>query len=593
MAGHKITGFLGMVPRTAERLLPDMAAQIAENANLTSGEIMPMRIPYMVHAPATISNYFAAFRAEYNGSEKWRLWETDIDVIRGPLSPDVEARYYWTGDGCPRYATFTNFGTTDWALGIPSPTVQPTAAHVGGTGSAVSRSYCYTFYQPATGEETGPSSPSAIVAGKVDGTWTISGFSNTPANTRAANFNTAGLKQRLYRTAGNTASWQLVEERAVSTANWTDTLSDSVILGDELISSGWEPPPVGLKGIIVLPNGSAVGFYGNQILYSEPYQMHAWPLAFRYQVESEIVGIAAYGTTVIICTKTRPFVATGVTPESVTVESFSEVWPCLSKRSVCSVGDGVVFATRHGLAYIGQSGNDILTKNLYTAEEWYPLNPSSMTVRVSDGRLFVAYVPDGGAARQLMRIDQGEAAQLTSFAGDCNTLYVDPLNGRLYLVSDKVYLFDGTYGTRNTFVWKSKQIELPEPVNFGAVLIEWQGTMTATEVQAAYSQFVADQAANLAVISAHIKVGAFGQIGFNTDPINGATGVAEPRSPSETLEYTLFDHDSPVFTQRVVSGQPFRLPGGYKTDVIAHQLVGNVRVKYIKIAETMLGLKSV
>lgn len=593
MAVQKITGFLGLIPRTSERLLPDMGAQIAENVNLTSGDIKPTSIPSVAFVPGTQAQFYAAFRAEYNNTEKWRVWDKDIDIIRGPLSPDVEARYYWTGDGCPRYATFTNFGTTDWALGIPSPTVQPAASHAGGTGSAVSRSYCYTFYQPSTGEETGPSSPSNIIAGKVDGTWTISGFSSTPANSRAANFNTAGLKQRLYRTAGNSASWQLVAERAVSTADWTDALSDSAILGDELISSGWEPPPVGLKGIIVLPNGSAVGFYGNQILYSEPFQMHAWPLAFRYQVESEIVGIAAYGTTVIICTETRPFVATGVSPESVTVESFSEVWPCLSKRSVCSVGDGVVFATRHGLGYIGQSGNDIITKGLYTAEEWYPLDPASMVVRVSDGRLFVSFIPDGGSTRQLVRIDMGEAAQLTSFSGNCNTLYVDPLNGRLYLVSDKVYLFDGTFGSRNTFVWKSKQIELAEPVNFGAVLIEWQGTMTPTEVQAAYQRFIDDQAANQVVIAAHIHVGAFGQLGFNTDPINGATGVAEPRSPGETLEYTLFDHDSPVFTQRVVSGQPFRLPGGYKTDVIAHQLVGNVRVKYIKIAETMLGLKSV
>lgn len=593
MASQKITGFLGLIPRNSERLLPDMAAQIAENVNLTSGEIMPTRVPYLVYAPSTIGEYFAAFRAEYHGAEKWRLWETDVDIIRAPLSPDVEARYYWTGDGCPRYATFTNFGTTDWALGIPSPTIQPTATHSGGTGSAVSRSYCYTFYQPSTGEETGPSSPSAIVSGKVDGTWTISGFSNTPVNTRAVAFNTVGLKQRLYRTAGNSASWQLVAERAVSLANWTDAASDSAILGDELISSGWEPPPVGMKGIIVLPNGAAVGFYGNQILFSESFQVHAWPLAYRHQVESDIVGIAAYGTTVIICTKTRPFVATGGSPESVSIESFSEVWPCLSKQSVCSVGDGVVFATRHGLAYIGQSGNDIITKSLYTAEEWNPLNPASMVVRVADGRLFIGYIPDGGYIRQLLRIDRGEAAELTAFSGDCNALYVDTLSGRLYLVSDKVYLFDGAYGSRNTFVWKSKQIELTELVNFGAALIDWQGTMTPTEVQAAYSQFVADQSANQVVISDSLQVGAFGQVGFNTDPINGASSIVEPRSPAESLEYTIFDHDTPVFSINVVPGVAFRLPSGYKTDVISHQLVGNVRVKSIKIAETMTGLKSV
>ena len=591
-AAQKITGFLGVLPRTSERLLPEMAAQAAENINLTSGEIRPVRPPYQAFIPSINAEHYAAYRAFNGTTEKWRAWTVDVDVAKGPLSPDVEQRYYWTGDGCPRYATFTNFGTTDWALGLPAPTTQSTASHTGGTGSAVTRSYCYTIYQPSTGEESAPSTASVVASGKVDGTWTISGFSAVPTNDRVVNYNTAGLYQRLYRTSGTTADWQLVGERAHSTGNWTDTLTDAQILGDGLVSLGWAPPPVAMKGIITLPNGSLAGFYGNELLFSEPYQPHAWPSSYRYQTESEIVGIAAYGTTVVVCTKTRPYIADGVTPDFVTMQSIGNVWPCMSKRSVCSVGDGVVFATKHGLAYVGSAGAQIFTHSLYTVEEWTPLNPASMHCVQADSRVYMRYKPDDGQVR-VLKLDMQEAAILSSYSVDCNTLYTDPLNGKLYVIKRDVELFDGLYGELMTFNWKSKAFEFPERINLGAGLIEYEGTMTATEVQAAYALQQADTAANQAVINAGLAVGAFGQAGFNVDPVDGAFGITTPRSPDEFLTYTLFDHEQAVATVQVISGQAFRLPSGYKTDVVTHQMVGNVRVRYLKVAESMVGLKQV
>lgn len=590
MFAQKVTGFLGITPRTAERLLPDLGAQIAENVILTSGELIPMRPAYPVHFPG--SERKTAYRAYDGTTEKWMTWTSDIDVTKAPLSPDVEARYYWTGDGCPRYAKFSEINVTSYAVGIPNPTLKPAITVAGGVGSTVNRSYCYTFFQPDTGEESGPSPVADIVSGKVDGTWTITNFSGVPANDRAANYRTAGLKQRLYRTTGTTGSWQLAAERTVATTSWTDTLTDGQIPGDDLVSRGWEPPPVGLLGLITIPNGCTVGFVGNQLCYSEPYQPHTYPKTYRHQTESPIVGIAAYGTTVVVCTQTRPYVADGVTPDAVTLQAVSNIWPCKSKRSVASAGDGVVFATETGLAYVGQAGEQIITKNFFTAEEWRPLVPSSMHVRVIDNRIYILFLENGAATRRLLRLDIGEAAALTSFSSKCQSIYADPLNGYLYLVGNEVALFDGLYGQRETFVWQSKEIELAESVNPAAALIEWQGTMNSTEVQSAYSIYNAEVTVNQTIINAHKTVGALAQIGFNTDPINGASALVPPHVPAERLTYTLLDHGVARFTQDVLPGKPFRLPAGYKTDVLAHQLVGNVRVKYLKVAESMLGLKA-
>lgn len=590
MSGHKITGFLGIIPRTAERLLPDMAAQIAENVILSSGELRPMRKPYQVHVPSVVAQMFAAYRAFDGTTEKWRTWQVDIDIVKAAISPDVEQRYYWTGDSCPRYATFTNFGTTDWALGLPAPSAAVTAAPTGGAGATVSRFYAYTYINDK-GEESAPSPVSALTSGKVDGTWTISGFVAAPTNDRVINYNQSGLKQRLYRTAGDNASFQLVAERTAAATDWVDTVLDAAMLGDDLISDGWLPPPADLKGVISLPNGALAGFRKNQLCFSEPYQPHAWPVSYRFQTESDIVGIAAYGTTVVACTKTRPYVADGVEPSSVTTQAVSEVWPCLSKQSVCSVGDGVVFATKHGLAYVGLQGTNIMSRDIFTVEEWGPMDPSTVVTRAANGRMYLLYKPATSAQSQLLRIDRGEAAQVTMLAADCNTLYVDPLNGELYVVSKEVYLYDSLYGSRNVFVWRSKEIELQQPLNLGAGLVEWVGTLSVTEIQAAYALRQADVAENQAVINAKVAVGANNQIGFNTDPINGAFGIDDPSTVEEYLTYTLYDHDEPVISIDVLPGRAFRLPAGFKTDVVAHQLAGNVRVKYLKVAETMDGLR--
>lgn len=588
----KITGFLGQTPRTAARLLPDMGSTTAENINLTLGEIRPVRGPLLAYTPADPNlSYNTAYRAVNGPSEKWRTWLGDIDVAKGPFATDVEARYYWTGDGCPRYAKFTDFGVTEYALGIPTPANKPTIAASGGVGSTISRTYLYTFYQPSTGEESSGSPLGDIASGKVDGTWTISGFSGTPANDRTIPYNTAGLKQRLYRTAGTAASLQLVAERDVSTGNWTDTLTDSQILGDEYVSSGWVPPPVGLTGIMSLPNGSLVGFVGTLVCYSEPYQPHAWPVAYQNGCDFPVVGVSAFGSTVVAATQAKPYVFDGVDPASVTPQRIDTVWPCLSKRSVVSVGDGVIYATSYGLAYIGASGPDIWTKAFYTSEEWGPLNPATMVGATAEGRVFMLYTPTGSSPRMLV-FNVGEAATLTELALACTELYADPTDGRLYLVDKTVTRWNDSPGEKMLFNWWSKEIELGEPCNYGAAKVDWVTTTTEADAANILAAYQAALNANQAALGIATNSGAFNRDAMNALTLNGSR-IKAPPVGEDVLTFTLYANGVEVYSQKVLSNEAFRLPSGYKSDFVSIRLAGNVRVKSVKMAETMQGLRAV
>jgi len=431
------------------------------------------------------------------------------------------------------------------------------------------------------------------VTGKVDNTWTLAGFIAAPTNDRVVSYNQAGLKQRLYRTSGTSGAFQLVAERTAAATDWADTVLDANMLGDDLITNGWVPPPVGLKGLISLPNGALAGFYNNQLCFSEPYQPQAWPLSYTFETDSPIVGIAAYGTTVVVCTKTRPYVADGLTPDAVTMQSVTDVWPCLSKRSVCSVGDGVVFSTSHGLAYVGMSGVTITTRDLFSPDVWEGMGPSSTVCRSANGQLYILYSPVGGVQTELLRIDSLERGVAVTLEADANMLYIDPMSSGVFFVKKEVYQLDALYGSRAPYVWRSKEIEFQRPCNLGAGLIEWVGTMSPTELAAAYALQAAQIASNQVIINSGVSVGALNQANFNVDPINGAFGVAPIPSPAADLVYTLLDKDTqPIVSVNVEPGKMFRLPAGYKTDVVTHQLQGNVQVRYLKMAETPTDLRS-
>ena len=650
MAGIRIAPFMGMLPRVAERLLGDGAAVDATNVNLTSGEIRPIKRPLLVHKPAGLGPWLSVYRAEHNDAQVWLAWSRDVDIVRAPLPPAVEPRYYWTGDGEPRYAEFSDLPSTFYALGVPRPLAAPSVSPSGGVGADVTRVYVYTFYS-ALHEESAESPASALVTGKVDGTWSITGMDDFPANSgtgaashsggvttftntgnhwlrvgdevvisgstvavsevtsasvfkvpgnftgatswaRKAPWNTTGMKRRLYRSAGTTGTFQLVHDDVGTSYN--DTLTDAQILGDELISQSWEPPPANLRGLVALPNGALAGFFNNHLCYSEPYQPHAWPIEYRRATDFEIVGIESFGTTVVACTKGRPYIAQGTEPENVVLESVDKVWPCLSKRSVVSIGDGVLYATSHGMAYVGMGGSQIWTEAFYSREEWLPLDPSSMVAAAAEGRVFVRFIGTDGLKGILLFSPFEASMYLTMLNLVLDELYADPRNGKLYLVDAKgVSRYDAGVGQRLGYSWKSKEYHLPNPINLGAAKVEFVGEASDADYAQAQADYDAAVAYNQTLLPSYSGFGALNGAAINASELNGSNLEPAALPDIESMTFTLYCDGRAVYSRKLVANQSaFKLPAGFRTDNVAVGLTGSVRVKKVALAETMQGLKA-
>lgn len=644
-----------MIPKLKVRQLPDDAARSATNTKLTSGELVPYRKPKSASVPSKPKPLLAIYSAPYGTNLAWLTWPFDVDVVRMPLFSEVEPRFAWTGDGEPRWATYgmaTSGGGNDYpktffALGIPKPTSAPTVTPTGGSGSNVTRFYCYTFFSQH-GEESAPSPVSDDTTGKVDGSWAIAGMAAFPTSSgtgtasyaagettftngasaptwlrvgdqvvidsttltvtatpsadsfkvpgdfsaettwaRVAPWNTTGMKRRLYRTAGTAAGFQLVDDDVGTT--YTDTLSDADIPGDDLISQNYDPPPTGLKGLCVTSFGSLVGFFGNQLWMTEPYQGFAWKYSFS--TDFPIVAIANAGNDIGVGTQAYPYCGIGSDPSNFILQKIESPYPCLSKRSMYADGSGAGYATKHGMAYIIAGQARIITEPWFTVDEWKPLQPETMFCEYALDRVFIGY--NDGSKRMLV-LDTA-AQTLIGIDMLAYDIYQDDSSGVVYVsTADGIFEMDPVDGAPLSMELWSKQYTLPKPINFGAAVVEFDAAIDNDVAAAQQAAHDAAVTANAALISTGDVGGYFGDSFFGDLSFAGDYLVDVPDVPAQNLvTFTLYDEEKVVYSRVVASSKPFRLPAGRKMQFPSIKVNGQCAIRRTMIAETIKELESV
>lgn len=88
----------GMIPRVADQLLPDEAAELAQDCAFDRGIITPLRddlglgvqLPF---TPKTIFHYYGEF---------WFAWSGLVEVMRSPIAQDQYNRVYFTDGAYPK-----------------------------------------------------------------------------------------------------------------------------------------------------------------------------------------------------------------------------------------------------------------------------------------------------------------------------------------------------------------------------------------------------------------------------------------------------------------------------------------------------------
>jgi hypothetical protein len=411
---------------------------------------------------------------------------------------------------------------------------------------------------------------------------------------RTAPHHTGGMTKRIYRTLTTPSGteYHYVVTLPGATAMYNDIAPDSAVArGEVLPSTNWDMPPANMNGIVILANGIAAGFAGNEVLFSEPFKPYAWPPGYRQTYDQDIVAIGMSGTTLVGMTTGNPFTITGVEPVTMGggMEKISVAWPCMAKRGVASFAFGVGYPAPQGMVIIG-ANSDIVTKDLFTQKEWAELNPDTFFAVSADNRYYCGYSVDDSML--MFVIDKAESASFIKVNQKITAIWADPATGKLYVAGDrKIYQWEGDVGAKLSYEWKSREFITASPVNYGAAKIDADFDMSEAELASARNSHNVAIAANQALaISGAIDDG-LADSALGEYEIGGDAMQAIPPLSIDSLQFQLWANGVLKFTKQIDSSRAFRLPGGYKADNVEMVLSGNVKVTGVVLAETMDGLR--
>lgn len=540
----KIANFSGIAPQADPHLLSGNQAQIAVNCRFMGGVLGAFKATRNVVAdpiPARSKSIYRFGQYEPDESKFWFTFSADTDVARSQIAGNSEERTYFTDGVKPTKTNYAlavsgsgaSYPHNSYQTTVPAPTsTLVTAVHTGvGSGTAETRYYVYT-YVTAWGEESIPSAAALPLEVKSGQTVRVTGLVPPVSGNYDIRF------IRIYRTAsGATATdYQFVTEIPVSTNIYDDSVLQEN-LGEVCPSINYDAPLDTLKGLINLPNGIQAAFSGNDVYFSEPYLPFAFPAKYSLALDYPVVGLGVYGTNLIAVTKGNPYVITGISPDAMSSQKMDLQQACVSKRSIVSMGYGVMYASPDGLVLVNESASIVTAPN-YSKREWSTLTPDTITACMYEGRYYAFLAAGGGlivdVSADVPIISQHNLTVTAAFS--------DLQRDNLYLAGDGyIRAWDNNESAYLPYTWRSKIFEAPKPVNFawGQVLVSDDKPVT---------------------------------VDFYVGGITGRTHV---------------------FTKVITDTKPFRLPSGFKNKFWEVEVSGTGSVRGLFLAETIEELRQV
>jgi hypothetical protein len=599
MPSIKLQGFSGIVPRIGPTGLQDQNAVVAQNVKLQSGELRPWRKPVVEFTPLNDAVQ-TIYRLSNASTSAWLEWESDVDVVAGPVADTTDYRIYYTGDGTPKKTNWSLATTGSGAkpvdhydLGVPAPTVAPTLGASGGSAPTEVRAYVETFVSTfgSVLEESAPSPAGTVTCNSSGATVNLSVLNTAPAG----DYNIT--HRRIYRTVtgATTVTYNLVVELPIATVAYADTKTVAE-LGIELPSTYYEEPLDDLTGLVAMPNGMLAGFVGNQVWFCEPYLPHAWPSIYMRTTDFPIVALGVFGNTLVVATEKNPYLMTGSHPSSMSEEKLPLVQPCVSKRSLAYDQYGVLYASPDGIVGISPGSQDLITAALFTRDEWQTFLPTTMLGAIYNNHYVGFHSTATGASAIVLA--RNDTPPLTKLEFPAAAVFVEETTGDLYAVSsvdNAVYKLDANPVNNMSYEWRSKKFVLPRPASFAAFQVDADfDYINDTDAINDQQQAVID--ANQAVFAAGASTSIDGDLNstmVNEYAVNGSMLQPIPSAAeSRTIQVIIVADGSIVYSTTVSSLEPQRLPSGFKAYVWEFIFSGNAPMRSFAVGTTLSDLKT-
>ena len=377
--------------------------------------------------------------------------------------------------------------------------------------------------------------------------------------------------------------------------SFTDDFLDTNLVS--ILSTGDnDAPPAKLSGIRLTNNNILIGFFDNQLCFSEPNSPHAWPIKHRITFDSNIVSVEPISGYIIVLTDSYPYAVSGNDPATMVVSRVDTRYPCLSKRSAVNMGYGVVYATHGGLAvYTLAKGLELVTALIHDWDTWDDdVTPSAIVGHFYNGKYFGTH-PDKSF---IFEADPKVGGYFSTITETFTAAWTDQVTNKLYFTKDAtgdILEWDNEDQLLLPMEWKSKAITLKTYLNLGAARVIADYTTSTDEIAAVDTYNTEATAGNVTAWANNDELGTY-NLGMYDEcaTYNGDCVTTNHKVVLDTtcVTFTLWANKKLKFQTVVCSSEVFRLPSGYRSDTYEIGVSGSARVRAIHIGETPYGLRS-
>jgi len=405
---------------------------------------------------------------------------------------------------------------------------------------------------------------------------------------RVAEHNTTGMVRCIYRTTGTDTAYRRSASMVITDPAQT-TYADSVVsanLSITLDSLEVNTPPKDGHSLVVLPNSCMVMLSKNEVCFSEIGKPHSYPTRLRYAMSADGVALAVAGVGVIVLTDEDVRYYSAPTPDSAAPDPIGSQ-RCVAKRAVAQVDGGCVFPSIDGWYLATPSGVTPLSAAVLRIEEWDALQPTSMIAVVHNG-IYTCSYQGVDAQRKMLRFNLADKNAIENVDMQADALHVSRSDGSLYLANGRdVMLWGNLQARQMTCSWASKLWNFPAPLN-----------MAVAKVDGAFDdlnagQALADIAQNQVILSSPKTAGgslagaALGALAVGCSRIR----PVDPNTVPQVVFSIIKQDGTIVFSTRVLSDEPFRLPAGFKESSYYYAMSTNIPVRSLTVATSMRELK--
>lgn len=261
-----------------------------------------------------------------------------------------EVLYFSDGVTIPQK---TSDGVNFYNLGIDAPSAKPTTVFNGTPAAGPDiRQYCYTYYNASDGSESAPS-PYSLELEVSTNDVTVSDL--------VASTDPQVSNIRIYRLGGDHTQMTLVATVANVATPYNDTKSDLDISGSHLLDSytaGQAP-----AGLLFLTESNAMlfGAIDDKLYYSDVAYPNFWNPFSYMDFDEPLTGIGRTQNGMLVFTKTKVYVITGNSPESLSKFLLHDTQGCINHKTIRYVNNTLLWLSIDGICASNGSSVKVIT----------------------------------------------------------------------------------------------------------------------------------------------------------------------------------------------------------------------------------------